>query len=105
MSDSITAVREFEQIIGYKKEGTFIKLYTEAVVDGRVIRQGNEDCRISYNIGYEQYNVAINWNMSDTVMHNLGLHGSYNTNYQTMTVKKNALIIKGDGYQIRLWKE
>lgn len=105
MLDSIISVKKFEEIIGYKKEGAPIKLHIEAVVNGKMIYQETTNCYISYDSGYEQYTVSIGWDIPDEVMLNLGLHGSYNTNFQTMTVENNSLIIKDSCYQISLCKE
>jgi len=104
MFDSIDAIKDFKQIVNYKKESTCIILNVEAVVNGVIVYQGNTDCKIFYDAGYEQYEVNVNWNISDEVMSNLGLHGSYNTNYQKMKTENNSLFIVGDNYCIKLSK-
>lgn len=104
MFDSIVAIKDFKQIVNYKKESTCIILNVEAVVNGVIVYQGNTDCYISYDAGYEQYKVNIDWNISDEVMSNLGLHGSYNTKFQEMKTENNSLIIVGDNYCIKLSK-
>lgn len=104
MFDSIVAIKDFKQIVNYKKESTCIVLNVEAVVNGVIVYQGNTDCYISYDAGYEQYEVNIDWNISDEVMSNLGLHGSYNTKFQEMKTENNSLIIVGDNYCIKLSK-
>lgn len=105
MTEDISAVKKFEKVIYYKKEGTPVSLYVEALVDGKNVYQGNATCYISYNVGYMQYSVMIDWSFPDKVMSDLGLHGSYSTNFQRMKVEQDALVITGDNYRIKLWKE
>ena len=105
MLEDIMAVKKFEEIICYKKEGTGIVLNVEASVDDKLVYQETTTCYFSYNAGYGQCNVTVDWNISNDVMSNLGLHGSYKTNFQRMVVEKRSLIITGYNYRIRLWKE
>lgn len=105
MFDNIRTVKEFERIINYKKEGTPVKLYVAAVVDDKNVYQKNTICYISYDVRYMQYSIAIEWNTSDEVMKDLGLHAAYNTNFQTMKIEQNALIIIGNNYRIQLQEE
>lgn len=105
MFDNIRTVKEFERIINYKKEGTPVKLYVAAVVDDKNVYQKNTICYISYDVRYMQYSIAIEWNTSDEVMKGLGLHAAYNTNFQTMKIEQNALIIIGNNYRIQLQEE
>lgn len=65
----------------------------------------NTICYISYDVRYMQYSIAIEWNTSDEVMRDLGLHAAYNTNFQTMKIEQNALIIIGNNYRIQLQEE
>lgn len=46
MFDSIVAIKDFKQIVNYKKESTCIVLNVEAVVNGVIVYQGNTDCYI-----------------------------------------------------------
>ena len=105
MFDNIRSVKEFEKIINYKKEGAPVKLYVAAVVDDKIVYQENTICYISYDVRYMQYSIAIEWNTSDEVMKGLGLHAAYNTNFQTMKIEQNTLIIIGNNYRIQLQEE
>ena len=104
MFDSIVSIKDFKQIVNYKKESTCIVLNVEAIVNGGIVYHENTGCYISYNAGYGQYEVNVNWDISDEVMSNLGLHGSYNTKFQEMKTENNSLIIVGDNYYIKLSK-
>lgn len=104
MFDDILAVKEFISIIRYSKEGTPITLFIEASVNKKIVYQQNTTCYIAYDASYMRFNVSIDWCVSNVVMTSLGLHGSYNTYYQRMSISNNSLIIKGDNYQIRLWE-
>lgn len=105
MIEDVSAVKKFEEIVHYKKEGTPINLCVEALVEGKIVYQDSTTCYISYNAGYMQYSVMIDWSFPDKVMSDLGLHGSYSTNFQRMKIEQDALVITGDNYRIKLWKE
>ena len=102
MNDSIVIIKQFEELISYKKEGTFIDLFVEALTAQGFVYQNNTSCRFFYEVGYRQQVVEIDWNVSDTVMHSLGLHSKYNTNYQSFEVEKKTLIIKDGEISIYL---
>lgn len=105
MSEGILAIHDFKQFIGYQKEGTFVKLFVIAVVDGRCVYEDYTNCRIAYDVGYMQYTVDIEWALNDSAMHALGLYSKYNTNYQEMLFDNMVLIIQGKNYEIRLCKD
>lgn len=88
-----------------KKEGTPTKLYVTVFVEGKIAYQSSTDCYFSYDAGYMQYKITIDWNTSNEVMNDLGLHAYYNTNFQRMQMERNALIIAGDNYRVQLRKE
>lgn len=102
MIEDISAVKNFIDVLCYKKEGVFIGLYVEAFVNDKVVYQGVTNCSFSYNYGYSQYAISIDWNLSNEVMTNLGLHGSYNTNFQKMEFSGDSLIIESDDCRIIL---
>lgn len=100
MNKSIEALRDFKHIINYSKEGTFIKLFVSASVDSKLVYKDQTDCIISYNAKDMDYQVKINWSVSDVLMHSLGLHWQYSTNFQNMELKNKSLIITGSNYEI-----
>lgn len=103
--NDILSVKEFISKIGYSKEGTCVALYVEATVCNRIVYSEPTDCYISYDYGYSQYKISIDWNISNEVMSNLKLHSSYNTNFQNMKVVSNSLIITDTEYIISLRKQ
>lgn len=105
MSEGILAIHDFKQFIGYQKEGTFVKLFVSAVVDGRCVYEDYTNCRIAYDVRYRQYTVDIDWIINDSAMHALGLYSRYNTNYQGMVFNGKALIIQCNNYEIRLHRD
>lgn len=48
------------------------------------------------DIGYSQFAISIEWEMTDEVMHNLGLYGMYNTNFQKFIFDNYELEIHND---------
>ncbi len=104
MIEKINAIQEFEELIHYTyKEGTFIDLYVEACVNNRLVYKKLTPCRFSYVTCYEQYDVYIDWDIDNDVMQSLGLHGSYNTNYQDMKCTNETLVIEYYNYKITLF--
>ena len=102
MIEDISAVKRFMDMLCYKNEGVIIGLYVEATVNGKVVYQGVASCSFSYNYGYSQYAISIDWNLSNEVMTNLGLHGSYNTNFQKIKFSGESLVIIGENYRITI---
>ena len=93
---SIEAIKAFKTIIDYKKDGTLINLYVSAKANGKNVYKDYAKCAFSYQAGYMQYSVTIDWQINNAAMQALGLHGSYNTNFQTMKFVDNSLQIKDD---------
>lgn len=91
--ESIISVKNFENIIQYKNEGTIVTLFVEATVSEKLVYQNDTPCRFYYQPEYEQMVVDIDWNLSDEVMVNLGLHSKYNTNFQEMISNDNELVV------------
>lgn len=102
MIEDISAVKGFMDMLCYKTEGVFIGLYIEATVNDKVVYQGVASCSFSYNYGCSQYAISIDWDLSNEVMTNLGLHGSYNTNFQIMKFSGESLTIIGGNYRITI---
>jgi hypothetical protein len=48
------------------------------------------------------YAIKIDWPFNDTVMHSLGLHAQYSTNFQEMEFNGKSLIIRFDDGEITL---
>lgn len=102
MIEDISAVKGFLDMLCYKNEGVCIGLYVEAFVNNKVVYQGVTNCSFSYDYGYSQYAISIDWNLSNEVMTNLGLHGSYNTNFQKIKFSGESLVIIGENYRITI---
>lgn len=102
MIEYINAIKNFERIIDYKKEGTIDKLYVEAKVNGEVLYNAMAECRFFYDAGYMQQVVEIDWNMNDAEMKKLNLHGGYNTNFQKFELRRNSLILHDKNITIML---
>ena len=102
MSEGITAVHEFKQLIRYEKEGTYTKLFVVATIGFETVYEDYAECIISYQAGYMDYAIKIDWPFNDTVMHSLGLYGQYSTNFQKMEFGGKSLLIKMDNGEIVL---
>lgn len=105
MFDDIRAIKDFIECIRYKKDSTFVKLNVIAKNSDLTVYEEETNCIFSYEAGYQQYRVNIDWNVSDTVMHNIGLHASYNTNFQRFRFEENTLYIAAGNIEIFLRKE
>ena len=104
MNDSILSIRDFKEIIGYEREGTYIRLFVSAMVDYETVYEEYTDCIISYQAGYADYVVKIDWNVSNTVMRALGLHAQYSTNFCEMECDGCSLIVRFENGEITLSK-
>ena len=100
--DSIRAIKEFESLISYKKEGTIINLFVSATTSLGTLYQDYTDCRLFYEAGYMQYVVEIDWNVNNYSMHSLGLHSRYTTNFQTMSFENGSLVISDENVMISI---
>ena len=94
--ESIEAIQTFKANIGYKKDGILKNLYVTAKVNDNTVYEDYAECSFSYQAGYMQYSVNIDWQINNATMQALGLHGSYNTKFQTMKIVDNSLYIEDD---------
>lgn len=95
---SMTAPSQFKKLINYKILGTEIELNVIALKssDSKVLYDDKTLCTISYNTPYMQSEVGITWNINENSVKELGLHYTYNTNFQKMSVKDSNLIIENN---------
>ncbi|MBR7008378.1 MAG: hypothetical protein IKH90_07100 [Ruminococcus sp.] len=101
---SISAIKDFMSYCK-AKEGIEIKAEVEVYDDTELIHQGSADVYCSYDVGYMQYRVTIIWCFDDAVMKKMGLHGSYNTNFQEFTYTSGVLTIIDNNIKINISKE
>ena len=101
--ESINAIKDF---MSYCKvtDGIEIKAEVEIYYDTKLIHQGSANVYCSYDVGYMQYRVTIIWAFDDNVMRKMGLHGSYNTNYQEIMYSNGLLTIIADNIKINISK-
>lgn len=104
MIDYINEIKVFESYVGYKKEGTIIQLQVKATLDGKIIYDDVTECCFSYEVGYMQQVVEIDWNVNNDVMAGLGLHSRYNTNFQKFKFDNQRLIIRAGDVVITMEK-
>lgn len=85
------------------KTGHLLSAHVIAIKDGKVIYDEVCEISISYHVGYEQYEIYISWNLNDAAVHSLGLHLSYNTNFQEFCFEGEILKIKaGNGMEVQI---
>ena len=101
--DSIRAVKRFMTDCG-TKEGIEISTAVDVYDNGDKIHTGEAGVVFSYSYGYGQYSVSILWCFDDYVMRKLGLHGTYNTNFQRFSYSDGSLIILDDRLEIIISK-
>lgn len=102
MIDDISAIKDFERLIHYEKESSIIELFVEALTAQGFVYQNNTPCRFYYEAGYMQQVVEIDWIVTNTVMDSLGLHSTYNTNFQRFELDEKTLIIRSGDISIYL---
>ena len=92
--DSIIAIKEFENDNNIvNKEGQFFVAHVTAFINNACVFCGNIDCMLSYDFGYEQYSITIDWLLGEKSIKEKGLHGAYNTNFQDFIYDGNELKI------------
>jgi len=101
--DSIIAIKEFENINDIvTREGQFFMASVTAYVNDSVVYCGNVDCMFTYECGYSQYRITIDWLMSQEGLKSKGLFCSYNTNFQKFEYDNDELIITDKKTKIRI---
>lgn len=96
--EQLNKFREYWKIHG--KTGDILNAHVVALNDGELIYDDWTEISISYDVGYQQYAVNITWNMNEATSRSLGLHLSYNTNYQRFLFEENILkIMNGDNLE------
>ena len=105
MVDFIITIKKFESMIHYSKESAVVKLAVRAESEKGTIYNEKTDCRFFYDAGYRQQVVEIDWNINDDVMHALGLHSRYTTNFQEFELENKALVIRANEITIYVTEE
>lgn len=101
---SVSAVKRFMNDCA-AKDGTKIITAIDVFENGEMIHTGKGEVYCSYNHGYMQYSVSILWSFDDYVMRKLGLHGTYNTNYQSFSYSDGLLVVEDDDLKICISKD
>ena len=92
--DSIIAIKGFESDNNIlDKEGRFFFANVTAFVNRNAVFCGNVDCAFSYNVAFSQYDISIDWLLSESELRKIGLHMGYNTNFQNFNYNDNKLTI------------
>lgn len=92
--DSIMAIKEFENVNNLvDKEGRTFLAKVTAFVNNDAVYCGNVDCMLSYDYGYSQYEITIDWMLSEKELKQRGLHMGYNTNFQDCYYADSELTI------------
>lgn len=86
-------------------DGREIDVFAEAYSGSTLLYQDGAQIYCNYDYGYMQYSVSIYWKLNDDSMHELGLHGKYNTNFQDFSFSNDMLIIISGDIKICLTKE
>lgn len=102
--DSIQAITNFKNFIGYRIYGTGVLLLITAYKDACTIYKDVTECYIYDDVNYGQLRITIEWCIDDEVIKGLGLHRAYNTNFQRMYFDGEKLSIYNDNIEIVLEK-
>lgn len=102
--NSISAIKKFMEVCN-ASDGKKIEVFAEAYCGPALLYQDDATIYCNYNYGYMQYGVSIYWRLNDDSMHELGLYGNYNTNFQDFSFSDDMLIIVSDDIKIFLTKE
>lgn len=103
IDNSIHAVKRFMSYCD-AKDGTEIPVAVKAYENSELIHNGKALLYCSYNHGYMQYETSIQWSFDDYVMRQLGLHGTYNTNFQLYSYSDGHLTVEDGNTSIIITK-
>ena len=99
--DSMMAVRDFESDNNIlDKQGRLFLANVTAFVNETAVFCGNVDCAFSYNVAYSQYEISIDWLLSESELRRKGLHMGYNTNFQNFCYNGDNLTIVDNNTEI-----
>lgn len=105
--DKLKRINAIKNFMSYCKvtDGLGIKTSVKVYDNAKLIHKGYADVYCSYDVGYAQYRVTIIWSFDDAVMRKMGLHGSYNTNFQDFIYSNGLLTIMANNIEINISKE
>ena len=104
--DKLKSINSIKDFMAYCKVTDGIEIVVNAEINkkNKIIHQGIANIYCSYDVGYRQYRVAIIWDFDDDLMREIGLHGSYNTNYQRFSYSSGVLTIHDADFDINIYK-
>lgn len=103
MTDKIIAIAKFLE----NNDLHYSRIFKTRVIaqkHGRVIYDDETECTIVEDTRYMQIVLNILWNAVDAVWRNLGLHGTYNTNFQNFKLQDEDLLVTAEQYKIIIKK-
>ncbi len=101
MSNSIYNVKSFMSHNNIQEGVSFPAEVTVLSSAGMVCRD-NCECRLFFNIPFQQYNCDIDWEINIT---GLGLYRGYNTNFQDFLFEDDCLKIRAGEKEIHITYE
>lgn len=99
--EAISKYRQLKKILG--KNGQIFSTKAQAFKKDTLIYDGKVQYSISYNAGYEQYQVSIIWDIPQIFANAMELHGGYNTNFQSFRFENSSLLIEDKDIKIILY--
>lgn len=101
MNNSFGAIRDYRNKNHCMDFGIPFFTEVEAVnEDENILYDRITECVISEDVGYAQLRITISWSLNDKEFRGLGLHASYNTNFQDFSYDGQSLIIDADDRKI-----
>ncbi len=101
--EDIIAIKDFMEYCKVT-DGNSLEVIIAVSKKNTTIYQGTANVYFMYDVGYMQYRITIDWSFDDSKMHGLGLHGSYNTNFQDFSYANGLLTIRDGSVIINISK-
>ena len=99
--EALSKYKQLKNILG--KNGQIFSTKAQAFKKDTLIYDGKVQYSISYNAGYEQYQVSIIWDIPQISANAMELHGGYNTNFQSFRFENSPLLIEDKDIKIILY--
>lgn len=101
---SLSATEKFIKFIKLKSKFIEFKANIEVTdLEGKHLCDSNCDCRFSDDTAHMNRVLYIYWDFNDEIMHQLDLHGYYNTTFQKFVFEEGILNVI-DEYNHRILK-
>ena len=90
---SYVSISNFKKQSGLCNGDIFLAKIDVETAPGKCILADTCECVFSYNVSFEQAEIAILWTYADAQLQRMGLLKGYNTQYHSFNCEENILFI------------